>query len=109
MSDNTTTSFPTVGEDIASHVVNVSGQPSRYTTPVARKNTQSGGVPGEGAGKGNKGKSVIRHANGPACTIIAKIAYPNAEGSNMTLRNLRRVGGPGFRAARGAAANTGNV
>lgn len=109
MSDTTTTSFPTVGEDIAAHVVNVSGQPSRYTKPVARKNTQSGEAPGVGTGKANKGKSVIHGANGPACTIVAKIMYPNAEGANQTMRNMRRVGGPGFREARMGAGNTAGV
>lgn len=108
MSD-TTTSFPTMGEDMMSNVVNISGAPSRYTKPMPRKNTQAGEAPGVGTGRPNRGQSVIRHANGPACTIVAKIVYPNAEGANQTQRNLRRVGGPGFRAARGAAENTGNV
>jgi hypothetical protein len=95
MSDQTT-SFPTMGDDWITQLVNVSGAPSKYTKPVARKNTQSGEAPGVGSGKANKGK----------------ICYPNAEGSNQTLRNIRRVrpgGTGGFLGGRGAAGNTGNV
>jgi hypothetical protein len=112
MSDSQHSNFPTMGEDWITQLVNVSGKPSKYTKPVAKKNTQSAEPPGVGAGKANKGKSMIHNANGPACTIVAKISYPNAEGSNMTQRNLRRVrpgGTGGFLGGRGAAGNTGNV
>jgi hypothetical protein len=112
MSDSQSTSFPTMGDDWITQLVNVSGAPSKYTKPMAKKNTQSGEAPGVGAGKANKGKSLIHNANGPACTIVAKICYPNAEGSNQTLRSIRRVrpgGTGGFLGGRGAAGNTGNV
>ena len=107
MSDSESTQFPKMGDSIIDSVVNISGAPSRYTTPVGRKNTASGGATGS---KANKGKNVISHANGPACTIVAKISYPNAEGANQTMRNIRRVrGGPGFYGARAEAANSGGV
>lgn len=113
MSDNQSTSFPTMGDDWITQLVNVSGAPSKNTKPVAKKNTQSGEAPGVGSGKANKGQgSTIKNANGPACTIVAKICYPNAEGSNQTLRSIRRVrpgGTGGFSGGRGAAGNTGNV
>jgi hypothetical protein len=113
MSDNQSTSFPTMGDDWITQLVNVSGAPSKYTKPMAKKNTQSGEAPGVGAGNANKGQgTTIKNANGPAMTIVAKICYPNAEGSNQTLRNLRRVrpgGTGGFLGGRGAAGNTGNV
>jgi hypothetical protein len=113
MSDQQTTTFETMGGDWITQLVNVSGDPSKYTRPVPRKNTQSGGVPGEGAGRAAKGQgTVIRNANGPACTIVAKISYPNAEGSDMTGRNLRRVrpgGTGGFYGGRAAAGNAGGV
>lgn len=111
MSDPQSTSFPTMGEDWITEMINVSGQPSAYTKPVARKNTQSGDVPGTGT-MAVKGHSVIRNANGPACTIVATIAYPNAEGSNMTGRNLRRVrpgGTGGFYGGVAAAGNAAGV
>lgn len=102
-----------MGDDWITQLVNVSGAPSKNTKPVAKKNTQSGEAPGVGSGKANKGQgSTIKNANGPACTIVAKICYPNAEGSNQTLRSIRRVrpgGTGGFSGGRGAAGNTGNV
>jgi hypothetical protein len=112
MSDSQSTSFPTMGDDWITQLVNVSGAPSKYTKAVPRKNTQAGEAPGVGAGKANKGQSVIRNANGPACTIVAQIVYPNAEGANQTQRNLRRVrpgGTGGFYGGRASAGNTGNV
>jgi hypothetical protein len=112
MTDNQSTSFPTMGEDWITQLVNVSGAPSKNTKPMPRKNTQSADAPGVGAGKANKGKNVIKNANGPACTIVATISYPNAEGSNQTGRNLRRVrpgGTGGFYGGRASAGNTSGV
>jgi len=113
MADNETTQFEKVGDDgIISHVVNMSGQRSPYTIEVPRdKGSASGDIQGVGT-KSNRSATLIHEANGPACHVQATISYPNAEGVNQTLRNVRLVkpsGGNNFYGARAEAGNTGNV
>lgn len=113
MSDNATSNFPKVGDDgITSHVVNISGQRSKYTKPAAKEGFGKGGdVPGTGT-KANKGvgPTATGENPGPRCYIQEKIAYPNSAESSKTLRNVKRVQGPySFELARAQAGNTGNV
>lgn len=106
-----TTSFPTMGESIIGHVVNVSGQSSPYTKAVKNKNNKSAD-PG-GADKANRGAttaSMGNEMNGPGGKIVAKICYPNDPEQSKVLRNVKKVTGPTpFYGARKAAGNTGNV
>jgi hypothetical protein len=101
-----------MGEDYMSNVINMSGQRSPYMRYADRDKGTASGPPTMGA-KGNRSQhtSVIRGGNGPACTIVAKICYPNAGAeAGKTLRNLKRVQGPySFELARAAASNSSAV
>src|SRR5260370_40680976 len=83
----TTTSFEKVGDNIAAHVLNMSGNSSPYTM-TKPKNTQ-------GRGKSPTGKSAIRghsmihEANGPKCHIVATLYKANAAEAGKQTRNVR--------------------
>lgn len=83
----TTTTFEKVGDSIPSHVLNLSGAPSPYTmsTPVKRggKSVQPSGT------KANRGRTMIKEANGPACTIVATLYKKNAVEANDLTRGIR--------------------
>lgn len=110
MGDNATSNFPTMGESLLSNVVNLSGQKVPYTTQETKQGFGKSGS-NDPANKGNRGRSLIRNANGPRCYIAEKIVYPN-EGAEAgkTYRSVKRVrGGSGFMGARASAGNTGGV
>ena len=108
MADNATSSFPKMGESLIGQIVNISGDRTPYTTQVAKKSGKNSN-PNLGS-KANRGRSMIRNANGPACHIVTTISYPNSGEAGKTSRNMRRVrGGSQFYGARAAAQNTGNV
>jgi hypothetical protein len=109
MADNATSSFPTMGESLIGQIVNISGDRTPYTKPMAKKGFGKSGT-GDPGRKANRGRSMIRNANGPACHIVTTIAYPNSGEAGKTFRNMKRVtGGNQFYSARAAASNTGNV
>lgn len=78
MKDSVTTEFPKMGDEgIPSSVCNLSGQRSPYTMPVAKKYAPSGRDPGVGTKK-NKGRTLIKEAQGPRGVPVQTIVYPNA-------------------------------
>lgn len=88
--DTDTTSFPKMGDDyVTDHLVNISGDRSPYTMPVAKKQTTTD--QGPLGGKANRSASLIHEANGPACTPIARISYPNAPEASNTQRGMRTM------------------
>lgn len=109
--DNATTQFPKVGDDgIVSHVVNISGQRSPYTKMEPKKGFSKDDAAADPKDKANKGRTMIRNAQGPRPSIQAKICYPNSGESAKVQRNVKRVQGPySFELARAQAQNTGNV
>lgn len=89
--DTESSTFPKMGDDyLTDHLVNVSGNRSPYTMPVARKGPKQDNDVNVGTKK-NRSASLIHEANGPACTIVAKICYPNAPEHNQTQRGLKTV------------------
>ena len=108
MADKSTSQFEKVGAPTGIFNNRVgSGERSSYTTDEPRRAggpTQSNSTMGP---KGNRSGRLIHEANGPACTIVAKIDYPNAEGANQQGRNVRLMTrGSQFYAARAAAGNS---
>lgn len=88
-SDNTTTTFPKMGEWPEGDLLNLSGQRSPYTKTVGRKTGGRGKSP-TGVKK-NKGAFQIQEANGPRCTIRVPLYEKNAAEANMTQKNLRNL------------------
>jgi hypothetical protein len=78
--------FPTMGESIASSVVNMS-RGSRYTTTMVKNGSGKRSQPS--GRKANRSASLIHEANGPACTIKATLYAPNAAESSATERNVK--------------------
>lgn len=89
-SDNTTTTFPKVGDNgVIESVVNVSGQRSPYTKAVPKKTGGRGASPtGKAA---NKSGYQISEANGPRCNISVPMYAQNAAEASMTERNTKFV------------------
>ena len=88
--DSETTHFVKMGEDyVTDHLINASGNRSPYTLPVAKKATTTDQGP-LGA-KANRSASLIREANGPACTPVARISYPNSPEASQTQRGMRTI------------------
>lgn len=83
MADNTKTSFKTMGTD-AAYAENISGAPSANTSLVAKKNTQSGPVPGV---KANRKGTLER--NGFQGAPQVAYSYPQAPEAANTFRNVR--------------------
>lgn len=108
--DNETSNFPKVGDEgITSHVVNISGQRSPYTKVAGKEGFGKNDNP-PNSHKSNKGATLIRNANGPACRVVSKISYPNSPESGKTQRNVKRVQGPySFELSRAQAGNTQGV
>lgn len=105
MSDNATSTFPKMGEDIvAGGVVNISGDRSPYTKTVVKQGFGKNDNP-PNSQRTHKGSTVIRGAQGPRPTIVAKISYPNSPESGKTTRNVKPLHGPYSREM--AAAGTG--
>jgi hypothetical protein len=85
-----TTSFPKMGDEfLTAHLVNVSGNRSPYTMPVAKKSTTSD--QGPLGGKANRSAKLIKEANGPACTPVQTINYSNAPEMKNVGRGMRTV------------------
>jgi hypothetical protein len=88
--DTETSTFAKMGdEELTSHLVNVSGQRSPYTMPVAKKSTTTD--QGPVGGTAHRSAKLIKNANGPACTPVATISYENAPEKNLVGRGLRTV------------------
>jgi hypothetical protein len=88
--DAETTSFPKMGDDyVTDHLVNISGQRSAYTMPVGKKSTTTD--QGPLGGKATRSASLIHEANGPACTPIARISYPNSPEAKNVGRGMKTV------------------
>ena len=84
---STTTSFPTMGEEIPHSIMNLSGNRSPYTTTVSKKTMGRGSSP---TGKYTyRGQSLINEAHGPRCHIVATLYAPNAAEASATQRNTR--------------------
>lgn len=83
------TSFPAMGEEpLTSHLVNISGDRSPYTTPVARKGP-AGDSESEPAAV--RGQTEIHDAHGPTFRPQTTICYPNAPEASGTGRGMRTV------------------
>jgi hypothetical protein len=111
MADKATSQFKKVGDPTSIFNNRIgSGERSPYTIDEPRlKGGPTSSMPQEGP-KGNRSGTLIHEANGPACKIISKIDYPNAEGVNQQGRNVRLMTrGTQFGAARASAENTGGV
>lgn len=84
------TTFEKMGDSfITDHLINVSGNRSPYTMPVAKKSTTSD--QGPLGGKANRGAKLIKEANGPACTPVQTINYSNAPEMKNVGRGMRTV------------------
>lgn len=84
------TTFAKMGDEyLTDHLVNVSGNRSPYTMPVAKKSTTSD--QGPVGGKANRSANLIKEANGPACTPVQTINYSNAPEMKNTGRGMRTV------------------
>lgn len=84
----TTTTFEKVGDNIAAHVLNVSGGRSNPYTMTVKKNTQGRGA--SPTGKSSiRGSSMIHEANGPKCHIVATLYKANAAEAGLQTRNVR--------------------
>ena len=98
---NTKSDFPTMGEEVAHHVMNMS-RGTRYTKTVARQTMGRGSSPT--GRKVNRGSTMIKEANGPCCTVKATLYAANAPDAGKQLRNVHMmptaVGNRDFWAAR---------
>lgn len=79
--------FPTIGESVLQHVMNVSGQRSPYTKTMAKKTQGRGASPTGRAAV--RGRSLISEANGPQFHISAKLYEQNAACASETYANTR--------------------
>ena len=88
--DTDTSTFPKMGDEyLTDHLVNVSGNRSPYTMPVAKKSTTTD--QGPVGGTAHRKSVEIKEANGPACTPVATINYSNAPEAGQTQRGLRTI------------------
>lgn len=83
--------FPKMGEEpLVGNVVNVSGNRSPYTMPVARKGPSSDSEPGDMAVRGVGAMASGEH-NGPTFAPLKTVFYPNSPEFKNTGRGMRRV------------------
>ena len=89
--DSAASAFPKMGDSyLTDHLINVSGNRSPYTMPTQKKGPKQDNDPNVGTAAKRKGYE-IKEANGPACTPVARICYPNAPEHNQTQRAMRTV------------------
>jgi hypothetical protein len=89
MTDHVTTDFPVMGDQgIASSVVNMSGNRSPYTTPVAKQGGQSGGIDGVTGGPRQQ-TEINSEVLGPLCKPQTTLFFPNAADHDKTGRNTK--------------------
>ena len=89
MAKNESAQFPKVGEDVASHVMNLSGQRSPYTTTVGKKTMGRGSSPTGRYAK--RGSSLIHEAHGPCFHIKATLYAQNAAAASDVERHVKIV------------------
>lgn len=90
MADNATSHFPKMGEEpLTNHLVNASGDRSRYTTPVGRKGPAGDSESEPATRRG--ATSMNGEHNGPRFAPVATISYPNAPEASATGRGMRTV------------------
>lgn len=89
MADNSTTSFPKMGDSLASNVMNLSGNRSPYTKTMPRRN-KAGKSP-IGSTGGTKKHTKINEANGPRCTVKFTLYAANAAEAGKQTRNVRMM------------------
>jgi hypothetical protein len=101
MSDNATSSFPTMGDEGYTSLMNMSGNRSPYTMPVERKGPTTPDMGGSPAG--GRGSTMIHEAHGPTFRPVASQSY--AAEYPETGRGMRTVpssvGNRDFWASRG--------
>jgi hypothetical protein len=86
VSDKVTTVFPTMGQyPVSGSLVNMSGERSPYTKTVPRKGPTSDAPDSAGGSR----SQVAKDYNGPRCSPVTTIAYPNSPESGATQRNVR--------------------
>jgi hypothetical protein len=109
MSMTQTDVFPKMGDDGYSGLVNMSGNRSPYTTPVARKGPTTPDMGGGGAG-GRSNGGVLHEGMGPQFRPVASRVYaPEYPPTGRSIRPVpSRAGRGDFWTAR-AAAGEGNV
>lgn len=91
MADNATSNFPKMGESpLVGSVVNVSGNRSPYTMPVARKGP-SGDSETEPASVRPSGAMASGEHNGPRFSPMTTVFYPNSPEMQNTGRGMRTV------------------
>jgi hypothetical protein len=87
MTDAVSTSFPVMGDSgIIDHVVNMSGNRSPYTTPVAKKGPAGDSIDGPTGGPRVQ-TEVNAEVLGPMCSPQTTLFYPNAADHDKTGRN----------------------
>jgi hypothetical protein len=112
MADSATSQFEKMGDPTTIFNNRIgSGERSPYTIDEPRlKGGPTDPMAGVTGGQASRSGTLIHEANGPACTIVSKIDYPNAEGANQQGRNVRLMTrGSQFYAARAAAMNSNGV
>jgi hypothetical protein len=90
MADNETSTFPKMGDSPLEDFINVSGDRSPYTKPVARKGPgaqDSMDGPGGGRGRG----ATLKEGNGPKFAPQTQICYTNDPVAHATGRGMRKV------------------
>lgn len=88
MAIKTTTSFPTVGDSVLKFVGNGgAAKRSSYTIDMPVNIMGRGSSP-TGA-TGNRSSTKINEANGPKCSVVAKLYASNAAESSATQRNVK--------------------
>lgn len=90
MADNATSNFPKMGENpMVGTLVNVSGNRSPYTHPVARPSQGDALATGGTAIRG--ASSMSGEHNGPRFAPVTTICFPNSPEASQTGRGLRTV------------------
>lgn len=90
MADNATSQFPKMGEEpLTSHLVNISGNRSPNTMPVARKGPSGDSESEPASHRGATSMSGER--NGPRFAPQTTISWPNAPEHAKTGRGMRTL------------------
>lgn len=85
-----TTSFPKIGDEpLTSHLVNVSGDRSRYTMPVPRKGPSGDQMDGPTGHRG--ATSMSGEHNGPRFRPVTTLYAQNAAAASDTGRGMRTL------------------
>lgn len=92
MADAERSTFEKMGEtELTSHLVNVSGDRSKYTTPVAKKGPGAqDSIDGPTSTRG-RGKTATGESNGPKFAPQTQICYTNDPVAHGTGRGMRQV------------------